>query len=103
MVVDHLVEQSLPTPEVRGLNSVISKLFIEHLLTVKFIEKTKIKKRPGMVQFLTIPYITIFQILVFKQAILYHLLVGCEKDNRTYYHQSNKSNKNLYLNCEDYN
>ena len=56
-----------------------------------------------MVQFLTIPYITIFQILVFKQAILYHLLVGCEKDNRTYYHQSNKSNKNLYLNCEDYN
>ena len=35
--------------EVRGLNPVIGKIYIEHLFTVNSIEKTKIKKkRPGM-------------------------------------------------------
>ena len=47
-----LVEQSLPIPEVRGLNPVIGKyLYIEHLFTVSCVEKTKIKKNEAeMVQ-----------------------------------------------------
>ena len=45
----HLVERSLVIPEVRSLNPVIGKIYIEHLFTVNYIEKTKIKKkRPGM-------------------------------------------------------
>ena len=44
MAVAQLVERSLPTPEIRGLNPVISKI----LSTNCIIEKTKIKKkRPG--------------------------------------------------------
>ena len=50
-----LVEGSLPTPEVRGLNPVIGKLLyrtIKYLPTVNCIEKTKIKKKsPEMAQF----------------------------------------------------
>ena len=43
MVVAQLVEWSLPIPEVRGSNPVISKIYIEN---------TKInKKRPGMTHF----------------------------------------------------
>ena len=44
VVVAQLTKRSLPTPEVRGSNPVISKVFIEYC-----IEKTKIqKKRSGM-------------------------------------------------------
>ena len=45
MVVAQLVEQLLLTPVVRGSNIVISKFYIEHLLTLNCIEKTKIKKK----------------------------------------------------------
>ena len=31
-------------PEIRGSNPVIGKIYIEHLLTVNYIEKTKINK-----------------------------------------------------------
>ena len=41
VVVAQLVEQLLPTPNVRGSNPVISKIYI----TVNCIEKTKIKKK----------------------------------------------------------
>ena len=52
MVLAELAERSLLTPEVRGSNTVIGKISIEHLFTVKHIEKTKIKKqRPGMGNF----------------------------------------------------
>ena len=45
MAVAQLVEQLLPTPEVRGLNLDIDKI----LSTNCTIEKTKIKKKkPGM-------------------------------------------------------
>ena len=48
MVVAQLVERSLPTPEVRGWNPVISEI----LFTVNCIEKTKLKiKRTGMANF----------------------------------------------------
>ena len=51
MVVTQLVEWSLLMSEVRGLNPVIGKIYIERLFTVNSIEKTKIKKkRPGMAQ-----------------------------------------------------
>ena len=40
-----LVERWLPTPEVCGLNQVIDEIFKEHLFSVNFIEKTKIKKK----------------------------------------------------------
>ena len=44
-----LVEQLLPIPEVSSSNPVIGKIYIEHLFSVKCIEKTKFKKnRPGM-------------------------------------------------------
>ena len=49
VVVDQLVEQSLPTPEIRGSNPVIGKILSTQLSTNCIIEKTKIKKRmPGM-------------------------------------------------------
>ena len=49
MVVAQLVEQSILTPEVRGSNPIIGKIYIAHLLTLNCIEKTKVKKkRPGM-------------------------------------------------------
>ena len=52
MVVAELVERSLLTPEVWGSNPVISQIYIEHLFTVNFIEKTNIKKnRPEIVLF----------------------------------------------------
>ena len=44
MVVAQLVERSLPIPEIHGSNPVIAK-FIEHLFTINWIEKTKIKKK----------------------------------------------------------
>ena len=49
MDVAHLVERSLPIPEVRSSNPDIGKFYIEHLFTISCIEKTKIKKkRPVM-------------------------------------------------------
>ena len=48
VVVAQLVERSLPTTEVRGLNPVIGKLLYQTLNclpTVNCIEKTKIKKK----------------------------------------------------------
>ena len=45
MVVAQLVERSLPKPEVRGSNPFIGKIYIEHLFTFNYIEKTKIKKK----------------------------------------------------------
>ena len=46
-----LAEQSLPI--LGGSKPVIGKIYIEHLLTVNCIEKTKIKKNmPGMAHFL---------------------------------------------------
>ena len=49
MVVAQLVERSLPIPEVRGLNPVISKnlfFYIELLFTVNCVlKKAKIKKK----------------------------------------------------------
>ena len=46
VVVAQLVDWSLPTPEVRGSNPVIRKIYIEHMFTVKcvLIEKAKIKQ-----------------------------------------------------------
>ena len=50
MVVAQLVEWSIPTPEIHGLNPDIGKI----LSTNCTIEKTKIKKkRPGMAHQLT--------------------------------------------------
>ena len=34
VVVAQVVEQSLPTPEIRGSNPVIRKIYIEHLLSI---------------------------------------------------------------------
>ena len=44
VVVAQLVERTLPTPEIRASNPDIGKI----LSTNCTIEKTKIKKRPGM-------------------------------------------------------
>ena len=44
-----LVEQSILTPEVRGSNPVIGKIYIEHCL-LSAVLKIK-KKRPGIVYF----------------------------------------------------
>ena len=53
VVVAQLVERLLPSPEVRGLNPIISKTIIECMLsTVYRKDKTK-EKRPGMAHFLT--------------------------------------------------
>ena len=39
-------------PEVCGSNTVIGKIYIEHLFTVNCIEKSEMKtKRPGMANF----------------------------------------------------
>ena len=43
--VAQLVERSLPIPEVCRSNPVIGKIYIEHLLTVNCIEKTKKEKK----------------------------------------------------------
>ena len=44
-----LAEWVLPIPEVCGSNPVIGEYLSEHLFTVNYIEKKKIKKkRPGM-------------------------------------------------------
>ena len=46
VVVAQLEEQSLPTQEVRSLNTIIGKMYVQHLFTVNCsIEKTKIKKK----------------------------------------------------------
>ena len=45
MVVAQLVERSLPLQEVCSSNPVIGKKYIEHLITVNCVEKTKMKKR----------------------------------------------------------
>ena len=48
----HLVERSLPIPEVCSLKLVIGKIYIQHLFCFNCIEKTKIKrKRRGMAHF----------------------------------------------------
>ena len=47
MVVAHLVEWLLPTPEVHCSKPVIGKIYIEYVFTVNCIEKTKIKKKRG--------------------------------------------------------
>ena len=55
VAVARLVEWSLPTPEVRGSNTAIDKIYIDHLFTVKCNENDKIKKkRPGMAHLKTI-------------------------------------------------
>ena len=43
--VAQLVEGSLPTPEVRGSNPVIGKLYLYYLYSVNCFEKMKIKER----------------------------------------------------------
>ena len=45
VVVAQFVERLLPIPEVLSLNPVIGKFYIEHLFTVNWIEKMKIKKK----------------------------------------------------------
>ena len=45
VILAQLVEQLVSTPEVRGSNQVIGKICFEHLFTVNWIEKTKIKKK----------------------------------------------------------
>ena len=42
VAVAQLVERLLLIPEVHGLNPVIGKIYIEHLIAVNCIEKTKI-------------------------------------------------------------
>ena len=45
------LKELLPTPEVCSSNPVIGKIYIVHLFTVNYIEKTKIKeKMSGMAQ-----------------------------------------------------
>ena len=56
-----LEEQSLSTPEVHGSNEVIDK----NLLTVNCLEKTKIKKTPGMAHFLQFMGITTVGLFLF--------------------------------------
>ena len=47
-----LAEQLLPTIELRSSNLLISEIYSEHLFTVNYIKKTKIKtKRLGMADF----------------------------------------------------
>ena len=49
VVMAELVKRLLPIPEVCCSNPVIANFCFEHLFTVNWIEKTKIKKkRPGM-------------------------------------------------------
>ena len=47
VVVTQLVEWLLLTSEVRCLNPVLGKIYLEQLFTVNWIEKTKIKKKIG--------------------------------------------------------
>ena len=51
MVVAQLVEQFLPSPEVRGSNQVIGEIYIEHCLLSTVLERRKNKKRPGMAKY----------------------------------------------------
>ena len=90
VVVTQLVEWSIPTPEVRGSNPVISKTSIEHLYTVNCIEKTKIKKkRPGMDHFNFLLYlkITIPRMAQFKTRL------------HTFYRQLVLSGKQVHKAC----
>ena len=50
MVVAQLVEQLIPTPEVRSLNLVIGKIDIERFIEIWKGENKRIK-RPGMAHF----------------------------------------------------
>ena len=54
VVVAQLAERLLPTLEVRGSNSVIRKIYIEHCLLSTVLKRRKKKKRPGMAQLKTI-------------------------------------------------
>ena len=49
VIVAHLVERSLPKPNVCGSNPVISKIYLEQVFAVNCIEKTKTEKKkdPG--------------------------------------------------------
>ena len=67
-----LVERSVLTLKVRGSNPVIGKINIEHLLTVKCVEKTKIKKkRPGIAHFLKKNIDTVICVFLIGQNILF--------------------------------
>ena len=49
VVVAQLAERSLPTPEVRGSNPVLGKIYIEHCLLSTVLKRQEIKKKmPGM-------------------------------------------------------
>ena len=79
MVVAQLVERSLPLQEVCSSNPVIGKKYIEHLITVNCVEKTKMKKkRPGLALFK--------KILWYKTNILFFIFRSTkERDrNRTF-------------------
>ena len=52
VVVTKLVERSLSFQRSAVQIQSSAKIYIEHLLSTNCIEKTKIKKRPGMVHFL---------------------------------------------------
>ena len=52
LVVAQLLEQSLPIPEVRSSNPVITNIYINHLFTVNCIEKQKKEKEAGNGPFL---------------------------------------------------
>ena len=75
MVVAHLVEQLLPTPEFCGSNPVIGKnLYWTFVYCQLFIEKTKIKKKmPGMAHFLKRVIPQRVDIHVLSRAIILYL------------------------------
>ena len=45
-----LVERSLTTPDVRGLNPVIGEIYLIHLFTINLKDENK-EKAPGMAHF----------------------------------------------------
>ena len=75
MVVAHLVEQLLPTPEFCGSNPVIGKnLYWTFVYCQLFIEKTKIKKKmPGMAHFLKRVIPQRVDIHILSRAIMLYL------------------------------
>ena len=52
MVVAQLVEQSLPTPKVRGSNQDIGKIYIEHTLSIVLNRHKLIRTVAGMAEIL---------------------------------------------------
>ena len=62
MVVAQLVEQSFPTPDVRGSNPVISKTLYCQLYRK---DENKEKERPGMANFFKKQRITILFVFLF--------------------------------------